>query len=53
MIRENGEMGVVIVCICSAQGMTLLEDVALLKEVYIVGIGFKTLILAEWKSVFH
>ena len=47
------------VCICSAKGLAILECVALLEYVWpcgsrhvTVGVGFKTLILAAWKSVF-
>jgi hypothetical protein len=41
----------VMVCICSAQGMTLLEGVACWNRY--VTVGFKTLVLVVLKSVFH
>ena len=34
------------VCICLAQGMALFGGVALLEQVWAVGVDFKTLILA-------
>jgi hypothetical protein len=47
------------VYICSAQGVTLLEGMGLLESVcpcrsrcVTVGVGYKTLILAAWKSDF-
>jgi hypothetical protein len=52
-------MCVVMACICSTQGVALLESVVLLEEVWpfwsrcvTVDVDFKTLILAAWKSVF-
>jgi hypothetical protein len=49
----------VMVCLCSAPGVTLLGGVALLEWVWpcwsgcvTVGVGFKTLIIDAWKSVF-
>jgi hypothetical protein len=50
----------VMVCICSAQGAAPLEGMTLLEQMWpcwsrcvTVGVGFKTLILTAWKSVFH
>jgi hypothetical protein len=43
-------MDSVMVCICLAQGVALMEDVVLI-ECVTVGVGFKTLILSAWKSV--
>jgi hypothetical protein len=49
----------VVVCICLTQGVALLKCMALLEWMWpcwnrfiIVGVCFKTLILAAWKSVF-
>jgi hypothetical protein len=49
----------VMACICLLQGMTILEGLALLEWVWpswsrcvTVDVGFKTLILVAWKSVF-
>jgi hypothetical protein len=44
-------MGTVMVCICFAQGVALLEGMALLELLCHFGEGFKTLVLASWKSV--
>jgi hypothetical protein len=48
----------VMVCICLVQGVALLEDLALLEEVWpcwsrciTVGLGFNTLLLTTWKAV--
>jgi hypothetical protein len=41
------------VCICLAQRVSLLEGVALLEKVCHCGYGLKTLIMAAWKLVFH
>jgi hypothetical protein len=41
----------VMVCLCSAQGVALLEDVALLSRCVTVGVGSKTLLLAAWKLI--
>ncbi|EDL36700.1 mCG146313, partial [Mus musculus] len=50
--RHSFHMSCVIVCICLAQRVALLEGVTLLEFVCHCGCGFKTLILAAWKSVF-
>jgi hypothetical protein len=43
----------VMVCICSAQGVVLLEGVGpCWNRCVTVGVGFKTFILAAWKAVF-
>ena len=43
----------VMVCLCLAQGVALIGiGVALLSRYVTVGVGFKTLILADWKPVF-
>jgi hypothetical protein len=42
----------VMVCLCSAQGVALLEGVALFEKVCHCGHGLRSLILAAWKPIF-
>jgi hypothetical protein len=42
----------VMVSICLAQGVALLDGVALLSRCSLVGVGFNTLVLAAWETVF-
>jgi hypothetical protein len=41
------------VCTCLAQGVALLGGVACWSRCVTVGVGYKTLLLASWKAVFH
>jgi hypothetical protein len=53
--KQVGEEGVYLAyydSLCLAQGVALLDSVALL-ECDTVGVGFKTFILAAWKTDFH